>query len=99
MKASPTGPLRPRQNVEYAGGRPRAFGETWGANIVFRALWLAKFAKFPQPGSVKIVWMLRVDPIDATQVEGEHGDPRYNNGLGFAREISAVSVGRRQGCS
>jgi hypothetical protein len=37
----------------------------WEANVVFRPLPPDEFAAFSEPGYVKIVWTLRVDPIDA----------------------------------
>jgi len=45
-------------------GREILFGAVTAANPVFQALPLDEFAKFQKPGFVKIVWMLRVDPID-----------------------------------
>ena len=48
-------------------GREIVFGavtQPWAGNPVFRALPLGEFAKFQEPGFVKIVWMLRVDRID-----------------------------------
>jgi hypothetical protein len=48
-------------------GREIVFGavtQPWAANPVFRALSPDEFAKFQEPGYVKIVWMLRVDPVD-----------------------------------
>jgi hypothetical protein len=48
-------------------GREIVFGavtQPWPGNPVFRALPLGEFAKFQEPGFVKIVWMLRVDRID-----------------------------------
>jgi len=43
-----------------------AVTQPWDANVVFRALPPAEFAKFQEPGFVKVVWMLRVDPIGRT---------------------------------
>ena len=46
-------------------GREIIFGAAtrpWDANPVFRALPPGEFEKFQEPGYVKIVWMLRVDP-------------------------------------
>lgn len=48
-------------------GREIVFGavtQPWAPAPVFRSLALGEFAKFQEPGFVKIVWMLRVDPID-----------------------------------
>ena len=48
-------------------GREIVFGavtQPWARNPVFRALPFGEFAKFQEPGFVKIVWMLRVDRID-----------------------------------
>jgi len=44
-----------------------AVTQPWDAKVVFRKLPPAEFAKFQEPGFVKIVWMLRVDPIDLTK--------------------------------
>jgi hypothetical protein len=41
-----------------------AVTQPWAANPVFRALPPGEFAKFQEPGYVKIAWMLRVDPVD-----------------------------------
>jgi hypothetical protein len=41
-----------------------AVTQPWAANPVFRALSQDEFAKFQEPGYVKIAWMLRVDPVD-----------------------------------
>ena len=41
-----------------------AVTQPWAANPVFQALPLDEFVKFQKRGFVKIVWMLRVDPID-----------------------------------
>lgn len=48
-------------------GREIVFGavtQPWAANPVFRALPPGEFAKFQEPGFVRIAWMLRVDPIN-----------------------------------
>jgi len=48
-------------------GREIVFGavtQPWAPTPVFRSLAHGEFAKFQEPGFVKIVWMLRVDPID-----------------------------------
>ncbi len=39
----------------------------WMADVVFRALPAREFAAFHEPGYVKIVWTLRVDPIGHTE--------------------------------
>jgi hypothetical protein len=41
-----------------------AVTQPWAGNPIFRAQPLGEFAKFQEPGFVKIVWMLRVDRID-----------------------------------
>ncbi|HXX16455.1 MAG TPA: hypothetical protein VEJ47_16265 [Candidatus Eremiobacteraceae bacterium] len=49
-------------------GREFVFGtatQPWLANPVFRSIPPAEFAAFHEPGYVKIIWMLRADPIDA----------------------------------
>lgn len=38
----------------------------WEANVVFRAVPAEAFARFDEPGYVKIAWTLRADAIDAT---------------------------------
>ncbi len=43
-----------------------AVTQPWKANVVFRALPPDEFARFNDPGYVKIVWTLRADPVDAT---------------------------------
>lgn len=51
-------------------GREIVFGavtQPWAANPVFRALPPGEFAEFKEPGYVKIVWMLRVDPVDGAK--------------------------------
>jgi hypothetical protein len=51
-------------------GREIVFGavtQPWAANPVFRTLPVGEFRGFQEPGFVKIVWMLRVDPIDRRQ--------------------------------
>jgi len=51
-------------------GREVIFGAAtrpWQPNVVFRTLNAAEFAAFQEPGYVKIAWMLRADPISATQ--------------------------------
>ena len=48
-------------------GHESVFGavtQPWAANPVFRALPLDNFARFQEPGFMKIVWMLRVDPLE-----------------------------------
>ncbi|HXY48530.1 MAG TPA: hypothetical protein VEI01_03690 [Terriglobales bacterium] len=48
-------------------GREIVFGavtQPWAPNPVFRALPVGEFRRFQEPGFVKIVWMLRVDPIE-----------------------------------
>jgi hypothetical protein len=40
-----------------------AVTQPWKANVVFRALPPDEFAAFHEPGYVKIVWTLRVDPL------------------------------------
>ena len=50
-------------------GREVVFGavtQPWAANVVFRAA-AKRLAKFQEPGFVKTVWTLRVDPIGATE--------------------------------
>jgi len=42
-----------------------AVTKPWEPNVTFRALPPDAFAKFAEPGFVKIVWTLRADPIDA----------------------------------
>jgi hypothetical protein len=42
-----------------------AFTKPWEADVTFRALPADEFAAFNEPGFVKIVWTLRVDPIDS----------------------------------
>jgi hypothetical protein len=42
-----------------------AFTKPWEADVTFRALPPDEFAAFNEPGFVKIVWTLRVDPIDS----------------------------------
>ncbi|MBL9215880.1 MAG: hypothetical protein JNG83_10435 [Opitutaceae bacterium] len=37
----------------------------WEANVIFRAVPPDEFARFCEPGFVKIVWNLRADPVDA----------------------------------
>jgi hypothetical protein len=39
----------------------------WEADVVFRGLAPDDFARFDEPGYVKIAWTLRADPIDATR--------------------------------
>ena len=39
----------------------------WMAQVVFRALPPDEFARFHEPGYVKIVWTLRADPIGADE--------------------------------
>jgi hypothetical protein len=41
-----------------------AVTQPWAANPIFRALPPREFAKFQEPGYVKIAWMLRVDAVD-----------------------------------
>ena len=48
---------------EVVGG---AVTRPWEANVVFRAVPAEEFARFDEPGYVKIAWTLRADPIDAT---------------------------------
>jgi hypothetical protein len=51
-------------------GREIVFGaatQPWLANVVFRALPAEEFGAFQEPGYVKIVWMLRADPIGAAE--------------------------------
>jgi hypothetical protein len=51
-------------------GRKIVFGavtQPWAPKPVFRALAPADFAKFHDPGYVKVAWTLRVDPVDSTQ--------------------------------
>ena len=51
-------------------GREIVFGaatQPWMANVVFRALPAEEFAAFREPGYVKIIWTLRVDPISPTE--------------------------------
>jgi hypothetical protein len=46
--------------------REMAFGavtQPWMANVVFRSLPADTFTAFDEPGYVKIVWTLRVDPV------------------------------------
>jgi hypothetical protein len=43
-----------------------ALTRPWEANVTFRALPPEEFAAFCEPGYVKIVWTLRVDPISAS---------------------------------
>jgi hypothetical protein len=40
-----------------------AVTKPWEANVVFRPLPSSEFAAFDEPGWVKIVWTLRVDPV------------------------------------
>jgi hypothetical protein len=50
-------------------GREIVFGavtQPWQGNPEFRAIAPEDFVDFCDPGLVKIAWMLRVDPIDAT---------------------------------
>jgi hypothetical protein len=42
-----------------------AFTKPWEADVTFQALPPDEFAAFNEPGFVKIVWTLRVDPIDS----------------------------------
>ena len=42
-----------------------AVTKPWEANVTFHALPPQQFAAFTEPGFVKIVWTLRVDPLDA----------------------------------
>ena len=44
-----------------------AVTKPWEANVVFRALPPDEFATFHEPGWVKIVWTLRVDPLAADE--------------------------------
>ena len=44
-----------------------AVTKPWEANVVFRALPAADFARFDEPSYVKIAWSLRADPL------GDHG--------------------------
>jgi hypothetical protein len=44
-----------------------AVTQPWMANVVFRALPPDRFREFREPGYVKIVWTLRVDPVGASQ--------------------------------
>jgi hypothetical protein len=51
-------------------GREFVFGavaKPWEANPVFRSLPSEEFARFEEPGYVKIVWTLRADPIGHDQ--------------------------------
>jgi hypothetical protein len=41
-----------------------AVAQPWLANVVFRAIPPDAFAAFAEPGYVKIVWTIRVDPVD-----------------------------------
>lgn len=41
-----------------------SFTKPWEADVTFRALPPGEFAAFSEPGFVKIVWTLRVDPVD-----------------------------------
>jgi hypothetical protein len=41
-----------------------AITRPWEANVTFQALPPAEFAAFAEPGFVKIVWTLRVEPLD-----------------------------------
>jgi len=56
-----------------------AVTQPWHANVVFRPLRPSEFAAFNEPDYVKIVWTLRVDPIDA-------------NGSIFRTETRAVAT-------
>ncbi len=44
-----------------------AVTKPWEANVVFRALPPDDFAKFHEPGWVKIAWTLRADPVGAEE--------------------------------
>ena len=44
-----------------------AVTQPWLANVVFRALAPADFARFDEPGYVKIAWTLRADPVSASE--------------------------------
>jgi hypothetical protein len=44
-----------------------AVTKPWEANVTFQALPPEEFAAFAQPGFVKIVWTLRVDPLGPDQ--------------------------------
>lgn len=51
-------------------GREIVFGavtQPWKSDVTFRALPPEAFAAFTEPGYVKIIWMLRADPISATE--------------------------------
>jgi hypothetical protein len=46
-----------------------AVTQPWKANVVFRPLPPLEFASFSEPDYVKIAWILRVDPVSATESE------------------------------
>jgi hypothetical protein len=76
-----------------------AVTQPWAANPVFLALSPDEFAKFQEPGYVKIAWMLRVDPVDggksmaSTETRVATTDPFR------ARSFGAIGRGRPRGCS
>lgn len=62
MQALGWGILEDVPNRELVVG---AVTKPWEADVTFHALPPQQFAAFSEPGFVKIVWTLRVDPLDA----------------------------------
>ena len=60
MQSLGWGVLAERPSREVVVG---AVTRPWEANVTFRALPPGDFAAFDEPGFVKIVWTLRVDPV------------------------------------
>jgi len=44
-----------------------AVTKPWESNVVFRPVPAEDFADFREPGYVKIIWMLRADPVSANE--------------------------------
>ena len=64
----------------------------WDANPVFRPLPPQEFAGFHEPGYAKIVWTLRADPINATDVCRPHRNPCRDDRPGRPQSLPAVLV-------
>jgi hypothetical protein len=86
MKSLGWGVLAERPGREVVMG---AVTQPWQADVVFRALPPADFARFHEPGYVKIAWTLRADP------QGDDASIFRTETRAIATDISARTKFRR----